>query len=345
MNDSLFLILLGVLAAILSWVGVRLIRRYAIQHRQTVEPEGAASEPPRGGGLAILVVVLAIFMPVGLSLTDPSQVVRFALAGILMAMIGFVDDLRTLPRPARLLTQAAVALIFVPAAPIGSIGLPGYSLTLSEPVSTLVSVLWIVGLTNAYSYMDGIDGLAGGQAVLAGGLWAGVGLYESNPLIVLLGLLIAGASAGFLVYNLPPASIFLGDVGSMFLGFSLAALPMMVVSRGASPRLLVSGGLIVGLFLFDAVFTFFRYLVKGQDRRHPYRSHLYQRLVKLGEPPHLVTLLYLLLSIGFGVAGLIYWREETWLALLMCALACLILYAWIKYREAATHPAPSTPSQ
>jgi UDP-N-acetylmuramyl pentapeptide phosphotransferase/UDP-N-acetylglucosamine-1-phosphate transferase len=344
-NDVIFLILLGVLAAILSWVGVRLIRRYAIQRRQTVEPESAASEPPRGGGLAILVVVLAIFMPAGLSLTDPSQVVRFALSGILMAMIGFVDDLRTLARPARLLTQAAVALIFVPAAPVGSVGLPGYTLTLSEPVSYLVSVLWIVGLTNAYSYMDGIDGLAGGQAVLAGGLWAGVGLVENNPLIVLLGLLIAGASAGFLVYNLPPASIFMGDVGSMFLGFSLAALPMMVVSRGASPRLMVSGGLIVGLFLFDAVFTFFRYLVTGQDRRHPYRSHLYQRLVLLGEPPHLVTLLYLLLSIGFGVAGLIYWREETWLALLMCALACLILYAWIKYREAATHPSPSTPSQ
>ena len=334
MSNPLFLLLLGILAAISSWAGVRLIRGYAIQRQLVTTPEGTVPETPRGGGIAILVVVLMIFMPVGLSLTDPSQVVRFALSGILIGMIGFVDDLRTLARPVRLFAQAAVALIFIPAAPIASIGLPGATVSLSEPISYLVSILWIVMLTNAYNYMDGIDGLAGGQAILAGGLWAGVGLYEHNLLIVLLGLLITGASAGFLVYNLPPASIFMGDVGSMFLGFSLAALPMMAVSRGGSPRLIIAGALIVGLFLFDAVFTFFRYLVRGQDRRHDYRSHLYQRLVKLGEPPHLVTLLYLLLSIGFGVAGLIYWREEAWLTLLLCSLACLILYVWIKYREA-----------
>ncbi len=345
MNNPIFLILTGALAAALSWIGVRLIRRYAIQRQQLPTagstsgsasdraPDSAAPRPPRGGGLAIVVVVLLVFMPVGLSLADPGQVVRYALGGALIAMIGFVDDLRTVSRVARLLAQAGVALIFVPAAPIQAVGLPGLTLLLSEPASYVIGVLWIVGLSNAYSYMDGVDGLAGGQAVLAGGLWAGVGLVENEPLVVLLGVLLAGASAGFLVYNLPPASIFMGNVGSTFLGFSLAVLPLLAVSRGASPRLLISGGLIVGLFLFDAVLTFFRYLVKGQNRRRAYRSHLYQRLIQLGEPPLLVTLLYLLLSTGFGVAGLIYWREETWLALIMCALACLILFAWITYRE------------
>jgi glycosyltransferase WbpL len=339
-SNPVFLILTGVLAAALAWLGVRLIRRYAIQ-RQPVD--GAAVRPPRGGGLAIVVVVLLIFMPVGLSLGDPGQVVRYALGSAMIAMIGFVDDTRVISRAARLLAQIGVALVFVPAAPIQVIGLPRLNLDLSEPVSYLIGVLWIVGLTNAYSYMDGIDGLAGGQAVLAGGLWAGVGLVENEPLVVLLGVLLAGASAGFLVYNLPPASIFMGSVGSTFLGFSLAVLPLLAVSRGASPRLLISGGLIVGLFLFDACLTFFRYLVKGQNRRRAYRSHLYQRLVQLGEPPLLVTLLYLLLSTGFGVAGLIYWREETWLALAMCALACLILFIWITYREreATTHHSSS----
>lgn len=344
MDNPIFLIFCGALATFTSWFGVRLIRNYAAR-QQTPAGTSPSPETPRGGGVAILAVVLLIFMPVGLSLGDPGQVVRFALAGALMGLIGFVDDLRTLPRPARLVAQAAVAFIFVPAAPILHIGLPRFDLILTGGVSFVVSILWIVGLVNAYNYMDGIDGLAGGQAVLAGGLYVGVGLIQSDPLIVLLGLLIAGASAGFLVYNLPPASIFLGDVGSMFLGFSLAALPMLAVSRGASPRLMVTGGLIVGLFLFDAVFTFFRYLAKGQDRRHPYRSHLYQRLVKLGEPPHLVTLLYLLLSIGFGVAGLIYWNQETWLSLAMSALACLVLYGWISYRETTSREPSSTTPQ
>ena len=344
LDNPILLIFCGALAAVLSWLGVRLFRSYAERQHNSL---GGSPNPqaPRGGGLVILVVVLLIFMPVGLSLGDPSQVVRFALGSAMMGLIGFADDLRTLPRPARLVAQAAVAFIFVPAAPILHIGLPRFDLALPGPFSVIISILWIVGLVNAYNYMDGIDGLAGGQAVLAGGLYVGVGLIQNDPLIVLLGLLIAGASAGFLVYNLPPASIYLGDAGSMFRGFSLAALPMLAVARGASPRLIVTGGLIVGLFLFDAVLTFFRYLATGQDRRHPYRSHLYQRLVKLGEPPHLVTLLYLLLSIGFGVAGLIYWHQETWLSLVMCALACLVLYGWITYRESATRESSKTTPQ
>ncbi|MCC7450162.1 MAG: undecaprenyl/decaprenyl-phosphate alpha-N-acetylglucosaminyl 1-phosphate transferase [Anaerolineae bacterium] len=342
MIDSVALLPLGLLAAALSWLGVRLIRRYARQRQQPPVDGRAVNQPPRGGGMAIVVVVVLIFMPVGLSVSDPSQVVRFALASVLIALIGFLDELRTLPRPARLLAQAAVALIFVPAAPITHIGFLSIDIVLSDPASYIVSILWIVVLTNAYNYMDGIDGLAGGQAVLASGLWVGIGLLEENPLVILLGILITGASAGFLVYNLPPASIFMGDAGSSFLGFSLAALPMLAVSRGASSRLIVAGALIVGLFLFDAAFTFARYLVKGQDRRRPYRSHLYQRLVKVGEPPRRVTFLYLLISIGFGVAGLVYWREGAWLALLFCALSCFFLFGWISIRESAARK-PSSP--
>ena len=97
MNTPLTLILSGILALVGSWLGVRVIRRYAVQRQQII----GGAKTPRGGGLAILVVVLLIFMPVGLSVSDPSQVVRFALAGTLMAMIGFVDELRTVRRPAR----------------------------------------------------------------------------------------------------------------------------------------------------------------------------------------------------------------------------------------------------
>jgi UDP-N-acetylmuramyl pentapeptide phosphotransferase/UDP-N-acetylglucosamine-1-phosphate transferase len=336
----LLAIFYGALAAVLSWLGVRLIRSYAMQRQK--EPDTATNtNTPRalkGGGVVIAVVVLLIFMPVTLSLGDPGQVVRFSVGGALIAMIGFVDDLRMLPRAVRLLAQAGAVSIFVISAPMLRIGLPFIEITLSLLIGSIVGVVWMVSLINAYNYMDGIDGLAGGQAVLAGGFWAGVGLVENDMLVLTLGLLLAGAAAGFLVYNLPPARIFMGDVGSAFLGFSLAALPMLAVSRGGSSRLMITGGLMVGLFMFDAVLTFFRYLLKRQDRRRPYRSHLYQRLVKLGEPPHLVTLLYLLLSTAFGIAGLIYWREAAWLALLLSGLACLTLYGWITYRERMGQP-------
>ncbi len=271
----MLLLMLGVLSAVLSWAGVRIIRNYARSRQWSVDQ--SARTIPRGGGLAIMVVVLLIFMPVGLSLGDPSQVVRFALSGVLLGMIGFLDDFRDLRRVERLAAQTLAALIFIPAAPIMEIGLPFLNLKLSDTASYIVSALWIVGFSNTYNYMDGIDGMAAGQAVLAGSFWAIIGVAQGDPLIVLLGVLVAGASVGFLVYNLPPASIFMGDVGTTFLGFSIAALPMLAVSRGGSPRLIPAGALIAGLFLFDAAFTFFRYLLKGHAQNFTYRAHLYLR--------------------------------------------------------------------
>jgi UDP-N-acetylmuramyl pentapeptide phosphotransferase/UDP-N-acetylglucosamine-1-phosphate transferase len=335
-------LLLGLGAAVLSWLGVRLIRNYAISRQLSATLNSTSAEPAHGGGLAILVVVLLIFMPAGLSLGDPGQVVRFAVSGALIGVIGFVDEFRTLPRFVRLAAQTLASLIFISAVPMTEIGLPFINVQLPDTVGYILTTLWVVGLSNTYNYMDGIDGLAGGQAVLAGSFWAGIGIAQGDPLVVLLGMLIAGASAGFLIYNLPPASIFMGDVGTTFLGFSLAALPILTVARGGSPRLIPTGGLIVGLFLFDAGLTFFRYILKGEGRSHDYRSHLYQRLVMLGESPYRVTLLYLLISIGFGIGGIIYWRYNAWIALLMCLLVCLVLFAWVTRREyAKTTPSSS----
>lgn len=329
MDNLILLLMLGVLGAVLSWAGVRLIRNYA----RSRQGSSAQDDIPRGGGLAIVVVVLLIFMPVGLSLGDPSQVVRFAVSGVLLSMIGFLDDFRNLRRFERLIAQTLAALIFIPAAPIKEIGLPFLNLAVPDVLSYVVSALWIVGFSNTYNYMDGIDGMAGGQAALAGFFWTIIGITQNDPLIVLLGVLIAGASVGFLIYNLPPASIFMGDVGTTFLGFSIAALPMLAVSRGGSPRLIPAAALIAGLFLFDAAFTFFRYIAKGQGHNITYRAHLYQRLVQLGDPPYRVTLLYLLLSVGFGIAGVIYWHENTWMAMVVCFVACLLLFGWVTYRE------------
>src|SRR5258708_5049807 len=217
----MLLLMLGVLSAVLSWAGVRIIRNYARSRQWSVDQ--SARTIPRGGGLAIMVVVLLIFMPVGLSLGDPSQVVRLALSGVLLGMIGFLDDFRDLRRVERLAAQTLAALIFIPAAPIMEIGLPFLNLKLSDTASYIVSALWIVGFSNTYNYMDGIDGMAAGQGVWAGFFWAIMGGGGGAPLFVVLGVLTAGASAGFFFSNLPPASIFMGDVGTTFLGFSIAA--------------------------------------------------------------------------------------------------------------------------
>lgn len=332
---ALFLTL-SALALLASLVGVQFIRRWAVQHQVyelSAERTSQAQPTPRGGGLAILVIVLLIFMPIGLSYGDPGLVVRFALGGTIIALVGFADDLRSLPPLPRLVVQIIAAAIFLPSTPLSVVGLPGFDLKLSIIVGYILSLLWLVGLSNAYSFMDGIDGLAGGQAVIAGLLWALIGWRSEDSLVMLLGLLIAATSAGFVLYNMPPASIFMGDVGSNFLGYSLAALPLIAIARGGSSRLIVVGALFVGLFVFDAALTFVRRALKGENVLLPHRSHLYQRLVSSGESPQRVTLLYLLLSICFGIAGLIYWQNGAWLALAAFVVLCLLLFAWVTRRE------------
>jgi UDP-N-acetylmuramyl pentapeptide phosphotransferase/UDP-N-acetylglucosamine-1-phosphate transferase len=282
-------------------------------------------------------------MPIGLWIGEPGPVVRFALAGAMMAMIGFFEDLRTLPRLLRITAQIIAALIFVPDVPISVIGLPRMELIIPPPLDVILALVWVVGLSTIYTYMDNVDGLAGGQAALVGLLWAYIGLTEGKSLVALLALLIVGATIGFLYHNLSAHKIYMGEVGSTFIGFSLAALPLLM--QHESSRLIVSGALFVALFAFDALLTITIYVVRGRYMQQPNRSHLYQRMLRLGDPPLRVLALYLLISIGFCVAGLIYYREPAWLALLIVVLCCIALFIWVKRRESApiaqtpTHPA------
>lgn len=334
MNDLPTLLIVATLAAVLTWLGIRLTRRYAGQALPLSElapNQSPTTVAQNGGGLTILVVVLMLYMPVGLWIGDPGPVVRFALAGSMMAMIGFFEDLRTLPRLLRITAQLIAALIFVPDVPIRAIGLPRMELIIPPPFDVILALVWVVGLSTIYTYMDDVDGLAGGQAVLVGLLWAYIGISEGNMPVALLALLIVGATIGFLYHNLSAHKIYMGEVGSTFIGFSLAALTLMM--QHESTRLIVSGALFVALFAFDALLTFVIYVVRGRYIQFPNRSHLYQRMLRLGDPPLRVLALYLLISIGFCVAGLLYYREPAWLALLIVVVSCLALFAWVKRRE------------
>jgi UDP-N-acetylmuramyl pentapeptide phosphotransferase/UDP-N-acetylglucosamine-1-phosphate transferase len=332
MDNPIAILIVGSAAALMTGLGVSLLRQYAVQHGFLSHSH--AHSTPNGGGLALVAVVLMLFMPFGLGMSaDPSLVVRFSLAAALMAFIGFYEDFRTLPRPLRLLLQMAAALFFVPSAPLTSLALPALNIELPLWLGYLIATAWLVGLTNVYVYMDGINGLASGQAVLAAGFWALIGALCEAPLVTFLGILISGSALGFTLHNLPPRNIFLGETGSSFLGFSLAALPLMCIGQGESPRLFISGILVMSLFTFDALLTFVRYLLAGGEERRANRSHLYQRLLQLGDRPLHVLRLYLLLSAGFGMAGLLYWQAAAPSILFAVGMVCLTLYAWIKRRE------------
>ncbi len=260
----------GLAAVVLSYLGVAIVRRWA-ERRQILDiPNERSSHTrptPRGGGLAIVLVVLVGWL-VALSLsrvlgrgTDLIYVVGAAF----IAAVSWLDDLRSLSNRVRFGTHILAALLAIWAF--------GYWTEITVPIIGLlrlgllglpITFLWIVGLTNAYNFMDGIDGIAGGQAVVAGLGWAVLGWLTAQPLVGMLGVLLAAASLGFLGHNWPPARIFMGDVGSAFLGYTFAVLAVAAAQRDA--RLALAGLLFVWPFVFDATFTFLRRLRNGRER-------------------------------------------------------------------------------
>ena len=251
---------------------------------------------PRGGGIAIVAIVV---IAIG---SSSSARALFGGHGVALIVIGLVslagvslyDDLRTANIAVRLTVQMGAAVFALTA-----INAAGHMRGVQGPehplLTNAIAAVWIVGFTNVYNFMDGIDGLAGLQAVIAGLGWAIISLGAGVPLLGALGLLIAAADAGFLAHNWPPARIFMGDVGSTGLGYLFA---LMVIYAGWSESTLgLAGILLVWPFIFDGGFTILRRLRHRQNVFVAHRTHLYQRLVLSGWPHKRVSSLYGFLAI------------------------------------------------
>ena len=166
-------------------------------------------------------------------------------------------------------------------------------------VGVVITFLWIMGLTNAFNFMDGIDGIAGGVA-LAGGLgWMMIASNMHNTFVFWIALAIAAGSLGFLGHNWSPAKIFMGDVASTFLGYTFAVLPLL--SSDQSGDALMLGTLLMWTFIMDAGITFIRRALRRENVFAAHRSHLYQRLVIGGYSHAAISTVYISLTLLAGV--------------------------------------------
>ncbi|MFN8446964.1 MAG: glycosyltransferase family 4 protein [Caldilineaceae bacterium] len=295
---------------LIAYFGVGGIRLWAEQRHLLAYPNARSSHvrpTPKGGGLAI-VLACALVMAVYLSALTEIEVTAWAylLGAMLIAGISWIDDIYNLPSVLRLTVHSLCALpILIWVGYWHVLPLPfGGEIALGW-FGPLLTFVWIVGLTNIYNFMDGIDGLAAGQAVIAGIAWGCFGWWSQQPFVFLVGFCIAAACGGFLGHNWAPARIFMGDVGSAFLGYSFAVLTVAAAQK--QPVLMPVGVLLLWPFLFDAGFTILRRLQRGENILAAHRSHLYQRLVIAGRNHRTVTLLYLGLAVvGAGLAGVYY---------------------------------------
>ncbi|MBV9581464.1 MAG: glycosyltransferase family 4 protein [Chloroflexi bacterium] len=255
----------------------------------------------RGGGL---VIVLGFFGGLGLWLANDGSLSPRALGWLagagLVASVSFVDDLHPLPATPRLVTHLVGAILLTFA---------GVQLGESTAWAALVvAFVYVVVLTNVYNFMDGIDGLAAAQAIIAGAALAIAGVLVRNPLVAIGGGLLSASSLGFAMYNMPRARMFMGDVGSTFLGFSFAGLSLLANIGVGGGRLPIEFGLILfAPFLFDSLVTLGRRVARGERWYAAHRSHYYQRLVRSGLSHAQVTGLYAGLAVvaaGAALAGL-----------------------------------------
>ncbi|SER65640.1 MraY family glycosyltransferase [Halopseudomonas bauzanensis] len=261
-----------------SWFLTRSLRRYALSRSLIDIPNARSSHSiptPRGGGVAIVLAYLAVLPVVGYEgwLSWP-MVIGLMGAGAWVAVIGFLDDHGHIAARWRLLAHfmgAAWLLAWLPELPRLAIAGTSFDLGL---IGYLLAALMLVWLLNLYNFMDGIDGIASVEAitVCAGGalLYALLGM----PMLAAPPLLLAGAVAGFLVWNFPPARIFMGDAGSGFLGVVLGGLALQ--AAWVAPQLLWAWLILLGVFVLDATFTLLRRLMRGDKVYEAHRSHAYQ---------------------------------------------------------------------
>lgn len=334
-------ILLLVAALMLTIVLTGLIRNYARRANLLDVPNERSSHEiatPRGGGLSIVVVFLSSVLALWvMGAIDPDTAVAILTGGGLIAAIGFADDHSHVPASWRFLVQVVAATMVVttlgglPEIQFGNIVV---DLGVSGDILTIVFMVWF---TNAFNFMDGVDGIAASEAIcIAGGALIILATGDSGVASSLLAALMA-TSSGFLLWNWPPAKIFMGDVGSGFVGFVLAMFAIISNDLGLLP--IWSWLILAGVFVVDSTITLVTRMINGEEWHSAHNNHAYQKASRRLQGHRPVTLAVLIINLLWllPIAWLASARPEFGLWLTVVAWIPLISLAlFLK----AGHPEP-----
>ena len=280
---------------------------------------------PRMGGLAIFfgfILSVLVFLPLTADLRG------MLLGSVVIVILGIFDDIRSLPALPKFFIQIGAALIAV---------MEGNRITfLSNPnifsadpfwelgwLAVPITVLWIVGITNAVNLIDGLDGLACGVSTISSMTMLVIALSVAEPDVAVLMAALSGACIGFLPYNLNPAKIFMGDTGSTFLGFILAVVSIQGLFKYATIISFAVPFLMLGLPIFDTCFAILRRLSRGQSPMKPDRGHIHHRLIDMGfSQKQAVATLYVISAI-LGLSAVVLTTIGVLRAMLFLMALCI----------------------
>ncbi len=344
-----YLLCFGV-AVVASVVLTPLARRLAVALGAVGIPGGRnvhARSIPRLGGTALaagwlIAIVACVHLPGAGSSTLLGSAARLwaMVAGaLLLCFVGAVDNVRRLRAYHKLFAQVAVAtLVFACGFRIDAVNVPLIA-PLSMGVFALpVTVLWIVGVTNAVNLIDGLDGLAAGVGFFASLTCFVVAVVGGNPFVALCSAALMGVLAGFLVFNFNPARIFMGDSGSYFIGFLLAVLPIATTrqQKASTAVSLLVPMIALGLPIFDTLLTMARRFLERRSLFSPDRGHIHHRLLDLGLTHRRAVVLLYGVSIVFAASAIAMSVGRIWhtgVALLSVSIVGVGLVRFAGYFE------------
>jgi UDP-GlcNAc:undecaprenyl-phosphate GlcNAc-1-phosphate transferase len=346
------------LAFIISFVMTPFARRLAVKTNALdipIDDRRMHRKPmPLLGGLAIFVgttiAILAvqfIFLPLVLEYLQTNQIVHnrteiligiqkldaALIGGVLIFIVGLIDDYNNMKAWIKFLCQIACAsMVFLMGIRVDLIfGHDfGVDTTLGFILNFLLTIIWIVGITNTINLIDGLDGLAAGVAAIASISIAYTAYIHGMYTVTLAMLALAGAALGFLPFNFNPAKIFMGDAGSLYLGFMLAVISIIGPVKSATIVATIVPVLVLGLPIFDVAFAILRRIVNKKPIMAPDKAHLHHRLIDSGMGIKRSVLMLYGISGIMGIAAIVFSRDYLFEAvgLFIIAILFILLLIW-----------------
>lgn len=302
-----------------------LVKKLAFKIGATDQPNARkvhTGQMARMGGLAIYIAFLA-----GVLILRPENETYFyiLIAGTIVIATGVLDDIYELTAKVKFSTQiVAAVIVIIGGVQVTFINLPfGGELELGI-FSIPITLLWIVGVTNAINLIDGLDGLSAGVSAIVLTTISVLAILQNDIFIVALSIALLGGTLGFLVYNFHPAKIFMGDAGALFLGFMIAVIALMGFKNVTVFSLIVPA-LILAVPISDTFFAIIRRIVHKQSLSAPDKSHLHHCLLRLGYSHRETVLIIYCISAVCSISAVAFTLSTLWVSLILLLVVLILI--------------------
>lgn len=334
------------IAFVIAFVATPLVRKLAIKIGAIDVPKDDRrmhkEAIPLGGGLAIylgIIFSLIFIYIVEIIEKDTSffdtRMIGYLIGSVIIIVMGVLDDRKPIRAIYKLIIQIIAAVIAVGfGIRIGNVANPFVQETYINFnfLAIPITILWIVGITNAINFIDGLDGLATGISCISSlSLLFVFMITGQSPVAIYLAAIIVGATLGFLPFNFNPAKIFMGDTGSNFLGYSLGVLSIIGFAKTYTILSIIIPIIILAIPIFDTGFAIIRRLLKGQSPMKPDKGHLHHKLIAAGLSTKQAVFVLYAICVLLGMLAIVLIESSLWKAIVLVAAIILFMYAGMKY--------------